>query len=121
MLHPKWCLTFLILKNCRNCNGPKPIVVREIQKFVENGTFDDKSNMDVAHKALFDCSKGNVLREIKYECNNFRLEKNDKSGYNLLYKDDIYPPDSFCFDDHDNGKYLIAKMCIRQSRQDRYK
>ena len=77
--------------------------------------------MDVAHIAERKCSKGNVLHQIKYECNNFRLEKNDKSGYNLLYKEDTYSPDSFCFDEHKNEKDLVAKMCIKQSRQDRYK
>ena len=120
MLHARKCLIFSILKNCRYCHDPKPKVVKEIQKFVENVKFDVKSNMDVAHKALFSCSKGK-LDIIKYECNNFRLEKTDKSGYNLLYNEDTYSPDSFCFDEHKNEKDLVAKMCIKQSRQDRYK
>ena len=77
--------------------------------------------MAVAHKIERTCSEGNKQHSVKYECNNFRLEKNDHNEYNLLYKEDTYSPDSFCFDEHKNEKDLVAKMCIKQSRQDRYK
>ena len=111
----------LILKTYRNCNGAKTELENMIQKFVDNVTFRIKSNMDVAHILEQKCSNGDVRREAKYECDNFRLEKNDKNEYNLRYKEDIYSPDSFCFDSHENGKDLIAKLCIRQSRLDKYK
>ena len=106
---------------CRKCNSLTPIIQNEIQKFVENGPLDVKSNMDDARKKERNCSEGDDLHYVKYECNNFRLEKNNESGYNLLYKEDTYPPDSFCFGSHKNEKDLIASMCIRQSRMDRFK
>ena len=110
------------MKNCRKCKDPAPIVEREIQKFIEKDTFNLKRNMDVAHEIERSsrCSGGNKLHSVKYECNNFRLQKNDKNEYNLIYQEYIYPPDSFCLEDHYNDKDMYASMC-RQSRKDRYK
>ena len=105
----------------RTCDaGPNAIVKEQIKQFVDGSTFNDESNLDVAHLLERKCAEGYYQRSVKYECNNFDLKKNDKNEYDLWYNQNRYPPDSFCLGSQENETDLIARLCLRKPRKDRF-
>ena len=88
--------------------------------FVDGSTFNDESNLDVAHKWERKCAKGDRQRSVKYECNNFYLKKNGRNEYDLWYNENRYPPDSFCLSSWENETNLFAHMCMKESRKNRF-
>ena len=112
-----------LLTRCysRTCNtGPNTIIKKELQTFVEGSSFDTNRNLDVAHKLERKCAKGYKQRSVKFECNNLSLKPNDRNEYYLLYNYEQYPPDSFCLDSRENETDLLAQLCMKQSRKDRF-
>ena len=107
--------------NFRTCDdGPNPIVKKELQIFIEGESFNEETNLDVAHKWERKCAKGYHQSSVRYECNNFHLKKNDRNEYDLWYNENRYPPDSFCLSSLGNETDLFAHMCMKQSRQNRF-
>ena len=75
----------------------------------------------MAHNLERRCAKGYIQQTVKLECDNFDLKKNSRNEYDLWFDNVIYPPDSFCLDNHETD--LIAAMCVKdvkQSIKDKY-